>query len=161
MDILIHCVWHVKIYHYSDIHKVESSAEYSSTDHHFKVSIQKTLQTYKKNHPFTYKNHNFLDKCDIITMLWHIFCTHVDVSLTSLGLVTCLRGATVNPLQLIKVQIATVLTLRIRLRSHWLLSEWIATVLRSVTLATASHSRSAPSLQSTKTTTGGWYSLLS
>lgn len=53
------------------------------------------------------------------------------------------------------------LTLRMRLRSHWLLSEWIATVLSSVTLATASHSRSAPSLQSTNTTTGGWYSLLS
>lgn len=53
------------------------------------------------------------------------------------------------------------LTLRMRLRSHWLLSEWIATVLRLVTLVTASHSRSAPSLQSTNTTTGGWYSLLS
>lgn len=53
------------------------------------------------------------------------------------------------------------LTLRMRLRSHWLLSEWIATVLSPVTLATASHSRSAPSLQSTNTTTGGWYSLLS
>lgn len=53
------------------------------------------------------------------------------------------------------------LTLRMRLRSHWVLSEWIATVLSPVTLATASHSRSAPSLQSTNTTTGGWYSLLS
>lgn len=53
------------------------------------------------------------------------------------------------------------LTLRMRLRSHWRLSEWIATVLSPVTLATASHSRSAPSLQSTKTTTGGWYSLSS
>lgn len=53
------------------------------------------------------------------------------------------------------------LTLRMRLRSHCLLSEWIATVLSPVTLATASHSRSAPSLQSTNTTTGGWNSLLS
>lgn len=45
MDVLIHCVWHVKIHHKSDIDKVESSAKYSGTDHHFKVSIQKTLQT--------------------------------------------------------------------------------------------------------------------
>lgn len=61
----------------------------------------------------------------------------------------------------VHVLAATGLTLRMRLRSHWLLSEWIATVLRPVTLATASHSISAPSLQSTNTTTGGWYSLLS
>lgn len=61
----------------------------------------------------------------------------------------------------VHVLAASGLTLRMRLRSHWLLSEWIATVLRPVTLATASHSRSAPSLQSTNTTTGGWYSLLS
>lgn len=61
----------------------------------------------------------------------------------------------------VHVLAASGLTLRMRLRSRWLLSEWIATVLRPVTLATASHSRSAPSLQSTKTTTGGWYSLLS
>lgn len=59
----------------------------------------------------------------------------------------------------VHVLAATGLTLRMRLRSHWLLSEWIATVLRPVTLATASHSRSAPSLQSTNTTTGGWYTL--
>lgn len=45
MDILIHCVWHVKVHHKSDIDKVKSSAEYSSADHHFEVSIQKTLQT--------------------------------------------------------------------------------------------------------------------
>lgn len=51
---------------------------------------------------------------------------------------------------------ASTLTLRMRLRSNWLLSEWIATVLRPVTLDTASHSRSAPNLQSTNTNTGGW-----
>lgn len=45
MDILIHCVWHVKVNHQSDVDKVQSSAKYTCTDHHFKVSIQKTLWT--------------------------------------------------------------------------------------------------------------------
>lgn len=48
MDVLIHCVWHVKIHHHSDIDKIQSSAEYTCTDHHVKVSIQKTLETQQR-----------------------------------------------------------------------------------------------------------------
>lgn len=77
MDVLIHCVWHVKVHHKSDIDKVESSAEYSGTDHHFKVSIQKTLQTNCQSFSFFFPNLliftnkilSFLDKCDIITVV--------------------------------------------------------------------------------------------
>lgn len=48
MDILIHGVWHVKIHHKSDIDEVQSSAKYTRTDHHFKVSIQETLWTQQR-----------------------------------------------------------------------------------------------------------------
>lgn len=44
VDILIHCVWHIKVNHQSDIDQVQPSAQNTCTDHYLKVTIQKTLK---------------------------------------------------------------------------------------------------------------------
>lgn len=48
MDIFVHVGGHVKVDHQFDVDQVQPSAQYSSADDHFIVSIQQSLKTYYK-----------------------------------------------------------------------------------------------------------------
>lgn len=60
VNVLIHCVWHVKINHQFDVDQVKSSTQDPCTDDYFKLSIQKTL---KKQSKYIYMNCTLISHC--------------------------------------------------------------------------------------------------
>lgn len=44
MNILIHVSWHVEIHHQFDVDQVQSSPQYTSTNHHFKLALEQALK---------------------------------------------------------------------------------------------------------------------